>query len=108
MTLDSETDLSPGNEVYFDNNRVETFYAAAFAKFGVNEISARASLSNAIGSYGAEYQNAIKQFSVGVQWQRPIELMGYDAHLKASLGADKGLWKPDVIGGNVSILLPLN
>ncbi len=108
MTLDSETDLSPGSEIYFDNSRVEAFYVAAFGKIGENEVSLRASLSNAFGSYGSEYQKAMKQLSVGVQWQRPVQLMGYDAHLKASVGADKGLWKPDVIGGNVSILLPLN
>ncbi len=108
MTLDSETDLSPGNAVYFDNSRVETFYVAASGKWGENEILIRGSLSNAIGSYGNEYTNALKQVSVGVQWQRPVQLMGYDAHLKASLGADKGLWKPDVIGGNVSLVLPLN
>ncbi|MEY4646703.1 MAG: hypothetical protein RIQ98_539, partial [Bacteroidota bacterium] len=108
MTLDSETDLSPGNEVYFDNNRVETFYVAGFAKLGVNEFSARGSLSNAFGAYGAEYSNAKTQLSGSIQWQRPVQVMGYDARIKASFGADKGFWKRDAIGGNVSILLPLN
>jgi hypothetical protein len=108
MTLDSETDLSPGNEVYFDNNRVETFYVAGFAKLGVNEFSARGSLSNAIGAYGAEYPNPKTQLSGSIQWQRPVQVMGYDARIKASFGADKGFWKRDAIGGNVSILLPLN
>ncbi len=108
MTLNSETDLTEGSDIYFDNNRVESFYVAAWAKWGMHEFSARASLSNAIGFYGSEYAHAMKQYSIGIQWQRPIEIMGYDATLKASLGADKGTWKPDVIGGNVSLVLPLN
>jgi hypothetical protein len=108
MTLDAETDLSPGDGVRFDNSRVETFYVSAMGKWGENEIALKASLSNAFGYYGSEYANALKQFSMGIQWQLPVQIMGYDAQLKASLGADKGLWKPDVIGGNVSLVLPLN
>jgi hypothetical protein len=108
MTLDSETDLSPGDGVNFDNSRVETFYVSAMGKWGENEIAVRASLSNAFGYYGSEFSSAMKQFSIGLQWQRPVQIMGYDAQLKAAVGADKGLWKPDVIGGNVSLVLPLN
>ncbi len=108
MTLDSETDISPGSGVYFDNSRVETFYVAATGKWGDNEFLIRGSLSNSFGFYGSEFAKALKQVSVGLQWQRPVLLMGYDAQLKASIGADKGLWKPDVIGGNVALVLPLN
>jgi hypothetical protein len=100
--------LFPGDEVYFDNSRVETFYGAAMAKWGSNEIMLRGSLSNAIGAYGSEFAGAMKQVSVGVHWQRPVQLMGYDAQLKAALGADRGMWKSDAFGGNVSVVLPLN
>lgn len=108
MTLDSETDLTTTNLTYFDNNRVESFYVGVEAKLGVNAIHFRGSMSNAFGWFGQEFVPVKKQYSIGIQWQRPIDLMGYDAQLKASIGADKGLWKPDVIGGNLSLVLPLN
>jgi hypothetical protein len=31
MTLDSETDLNAGKGVFYDNNRIETFYVGAEA-----------------------------------------------------------------------------
>lgn len=108
MTLDSETDLTNTNATYYDNNRVESFYVGIQAKFGENDFTFRGSLSNSIGWFGIENVPVKKQYSFGLQWQRPVQLMGYDAQLKASFGADKGLWKPDVIGGNVSLLLPLD
>ena len=108
MTLDSETDLTASDQTYFDNNRVEAFYVGIEAKIGENNLKARGSLSNAFGWFGEEYVPVKKQYSIGIVWQRPIELMGYAAQLKASLGADRGLWKPHVIGGNISLLLPLN
>jgi len=108
MTLDSETDLTNTNLTSYDNNRVESFYIGIEAKIGENALLFRGSLSNAFGWFGEEYIPVKKQYSIGLQWQRPVQMMGYDAQLKASVGADKGLWKPDVIGGNVSLVLPLN
>ncbi|MEK6547722.1 MAG: capsule assembly Wzi family protein [Bacteroidota bacterium] len=108
MTLDSETDLTNTNLTSYDNNRVESFYIGIEAKIGENALLFRGSMSNAFGWFDEEYIPVKKQYSIGLQWQRPVQLMGYDAQLKAAVGADKGLWKPDVIGGNVSLVLPLN
>lgn len=108
MTLDSETDLTNTDFIAYDNNRVESFYVGIEAKLGENSFLLRGSLSNSIGWFGIEHIPVKKQYSVGLQWQRPVQLMGYNAQLKASVGADKGVWKPDVIGGNVSLVLPLN
>ncbi|MEY2894543.1 MAG: hypothetical protein RIS42_262 [Bacteroidota bacterium] len=108
MTLDSETDLTSTDLTAYDNNRVESFYVGIESKWGDNSFLFRGSLSNSIGWFGQENIPVKKQYSFGLQWQRPVQLMGYDAQLKASIGADKGLWKPDVIGGNVSLLVPLN
>jgi hypothetical protein len=87
---------------------VESFYVGIQAKFGENDFTFRGSMSNSIGWFGQENVPVKRQYSFGLQWQRPVLLMGYDAQLKASIGADKGLWKPDVIGGNVALVLPLN
>jgi hypothetical protein len=108
MTLDSETDLTSTSETYYDNNRVESYYVGVEAKLGENAFLFRGSLTNAFGAYFSEIVPVKKQISVGLQWQRPIQVLGYDAQLKASIGADRGQWKPDVIGGNVALILPLN
>lgn len=108
MTLDSESELTPTSGTFYDNNRVESFYVGIQAKFGENDFTFRGSMSNSIGWFGQENVPVKRQYSFGLQWQRPVQLMGYDAQLKASIGADKGLWKPDVIGGNVALVLPLN
>jgi hypothetical protein len=108
LTLDSETDLTNTDGTFYDNNRVESFYMGVEAKLGENAFMLRGSMSNSIGWFGQENIPAKKQYSVGLQWQRPLQLMGYNTQLKATLGADRGSWKPDVIGGNVSLIVPLN
>jgi hypothetical protein len=108
LTLDSETDLTNTDGTFYDNNRVESFYMGVEAKLGENAFMLRGSMSNSIGWFGQENIPAKKQYSVGLQWQRPLHLMGYNTQLKATLGADRGSWKPDVIGGNVSLIVPLN
>lgn len=108
MTLDSETDLTSTEGTNYDNNRVESFYVGLEAKFGENAVKLRGSLSNSIGWFGQENIPVKKQYSFGLEWQRPIQMLGYDVQLKASIGADKGTWKPDIFGGNVSIVMPLN
>ncbi len=108
MTLDSETDLTNTDLTYFDNNRVESFYVGIEAKLGENAFLIRGSMSNAFGTYSSVINPAKRQFSGAVQWQRPVQILGYNAQLKASIGADRGLWTPQVIGGNMSVLIPLN
>ena len=108
MTLDSDTDLTNTDLTYFDNNRVESIYVGIEAKLGDNAFLIRGSMSNAFGTYSTVINPAKRQFSGAVQWQRPVQILGYDAQLKASIGADRGLWVPQVIGGNVSVLIPLN
>jgi hypothetical protein len=105
--LDSETDLNPSFNTFFDNNRVESFYVGAEALLGENHLTFRGSLSNAIGFYGGEYIPVKRQLSVGLQWQRPMSWISEGAQLKANIGFDTGDWKKDVFGGNVSLSIPL-
>lgn len=107
MTLDSETDLNASKEVYFDNNRVETFYVGAEAMIGENRLMFRGSLSNAIGYFGAEYVPVKKQLAFGLQWQRQMFVFGQNALLSANIGADIGSWKKDLVGGNFTLSVPL-
>ena len=107
MTLDSETDLNAGKEIFFDNNRIETFYVGAEVMAGENRFMFRGSLSNAIGGYGSEYIPVKKQMSVGLQWQRQIFVFGQDAFLSANVGADVGSWKKDLVGANFTLSVPL-
>jgi hypothetical protein len=107
LTLDSETDLASTKNVVYDNNRVEAYYVGIEGLFGENAITFRGSLSNAIGWFGSEYVPVKRQISVGVCWSRPIVLLGQEAVLKANVGFDTGSWKKDVVGGNVTLALPL-
>ena len=95
------------SHVFFDNNRVETFYVGAEAMIGENRLMFRGSLSNAIGGYGSEYIPVKKQLAVGLQWQRQIFVFGQDAFLSANIGADMGSWKKDLVGGNFTLSLPI-
>jgi hypothetical protein len=107
LTLDSETDLAPTKNIVYDNNRVEAYYVGIEGLLGENAITFRGSLSNAIGWFGSEYVPVKRQISVGVCWSRPIVLLGQEAVLKANVGFDTGSWKKDVVGGNVTLALPL-
>jgi hypothetical protein len=107
MTLDSETDLNSGKNIYYDNNRVETFYVGAEAMIGENRLMFRGSLSNAIGGYGSEYIPVKKQIALGLQWECQIFVFGQDAFLSANIGADMGSWKKDLVGGNFTLSLPI-
>jgi hypothetical protein len=107
MTLDSETDLNSGKDIYYDNNRVETFYVGAEALIGENRLVFRGSLSNAIGGYGSEYIPVKKQIALGLQWQRQIFVFGQDAFLSGNIGADMGSWKKDLVGANFTLSVPL-
>ena len=107
MTLDSETDLNAGKDIYYDNNRVETFYVGAEALIGENRLVFRGSLSNAIGGYGSEYIPVKKQIALGLQWQRQIFVFGQDAFLSGNIGADMGSWKKDLVGGNFTLSVPI-
>lgn len=109
MTLDAETDLSPSNRIYYDNNRVEAFYIAGELAMGRNKIQFRGSLSNAIGWFGSEYFPVKKQYSGGILWHRPIQIPGFpESILKANLGLEKGNLTAPTIGGNVAISIPLD
>ncbi|WP_269013744.1 capsule assembly Wzi family protein [Aquirufa nivalisilvae] len=109
LTLDSESDLNPTNSIYYDNNRVEAFYAAGEFAFGDNKIQLRASLSNAIGWFGKEYSPVKKQYSGGILWHRRISITGFpEALLKANLGIEKGNLTQPTLGGNIAISIPLN
>lgn len=107
LTLDSETDLAPTKNVVYDNNRLEAYYIGIEGLFGENAVTFRGSMSNAIGWFGSEYVPVKRQISVGVFWSRPIVLVGQDAVIKANIGFDTGSWKKDVVGGNVTLALPL-
>ena len=107
LTLGSETDLTDGDGVGFDNNRVEAFYVAAEAQLGLNHLIFRGSLSNAIGYYGREYVPVKRQTSLGLMWSRPVYVLSQNAILQANLGFDLGSWKKDVFGGNISLSIPL-
>ena len=107
MTLDSETDLNSGKDIYYDNNRVETFYVGAEAMIGENRLMFRGSLSNAIGGYGSEYIPVKKQIALGLQWERQIFVFGQDAFLSGNIGADMGSWKKDLVGGNFTLSVPI-
>jgi hypothetical protein len=107
MTLDSETDLNAGKEIFFDNNRIETFYVGAEVMAGENRFMFRGSLSNAIGGYGSEYIPVKKQIAVGLQWMRQIFVFGQDAFISANVGADLGSWKKDLVGANFTLSVPL-
>ena len=107
MTLDSETDLNAGKDIFYDNNRIETFYVGAEAMIGENRLMFRGSLSNAIGGYGSEYIPVKKQIALGLQWQRQIFIFGQDAFLSANIGADMGSWKKDLVGANFTLSVPL-
>jgi len=107
MTLDSETDLNSSKEIFYDNNRVETFYVGLEALLGENHLRFRGSLTNAIGYYGSEYVPVKKQMAFGLQWQRQIFVFGQDAFLSANVGADIGSWKKDLVGGNFTLSVPL-
>ena len=107
MTLDSETDLNAGKGVFYDNNRIETFYVGAEVMAGENRFMFRGSLSNAIGGYGSEYIPVKKQIAVGLQWQRQIFVFGQEAFLSANVGADLGSWKKDLVGANFTLSVPL-
>jgi hypothetical protein len=107
MTLDAETDLNAGKDIFYDNNRIETFYVGAEAMIGENRLMFRGSLSNAIGRYGSEYIPVKKQIALGLQWQRQIFIFGQDAFLSANIGADMGSWKKDLVGANFTLSVPL-
>jgi hypothetical protein len=107
MTLDAETDLNAGKDIFYDNNRIETFYVGAEAMIGENRLMFRGSLSNAIGRYGSEYIPVKKQIALGLQWQRQIFVFGQDAFLSANIGADMGSWKKDLVGANFTLSVPL-
>jgi hypothetical protein len=107
MTLDAETDLNAGKDIFYDNNRIETFYVGAEAMIGENRLMFRGSLSNAIGGYGSEYIPVKKQIALGLQWQRQIFIFGQDAFLSANIGADMGSWKKDLVGANFTLSVPL-
>ena len=107
MTLDAETDLNAGKDIFYDNNRIETFYIGAEAMIGENRLMFRGSLSNAIGGYGSEYIPVKKQIALGLQWQRQIFVFGQDAFLSANIGADMGSWKKDLVGANFTLSVPL-
>jgi hypothetical protein len=107
LTLDSETDLSPSKKVTYDNSRVEAYYIGIEGLFGENAVTFRGSMSNAIGWFGSEYVPVKRQFSLGLFWSRPIVLVGQEAVIKANIGFDTGSWKKDVVGGNVTLALPL-
>jgi len=107
MTLDAETDLNSGKDIYYDNNRVETFYIGAEAMIGENRLMFRGSLSNAIGGYGSEYIPVKKQIALGLQWERQIFVFGQDAFLSGNIGADMGSWKKDLVGGNFTLSVPI-
>ena len=107
MTLDAETDLNAGKDIFYDNNRIETFYIGAEAMIGENRLMFRGSLSNAIGRYGSEYIPVKKQIALGLQWQRQIFVFGQDAFLSANIGADMGSWKKDLVGANFTLSVPL-
>jgi hypothetical protein len=107
MTLDSETDLNASKDVFFDNNRVETFYVGAEAMIGENRLVFRGSLTNSHGNHYSEYVPVKKQLAVGLQWQRQIFVFGQDAFLSANIGADMGSWKKDLVGGNFTLSLPI-
>ena len=107
MTLDSETDLNAGKGVYYDNNRIETFYVGTEVMAGENRFVFRGSLSNAIGGYGSEYIPVKKQIAVGLQWMRQIFVFGQDAFISANVGADLGSWKKDLVGANFTLSVPL-
>ena len=107
LTLDTETDLNAPKDVYFDNNRVETFYVGAEAMIGENHLMFRGSLTNSHGNFGSEYIPVKKQLAVGLQWQRQIFVFGQDAFLSANVGADIGSWKKDLVGANFTLSVPL-
>jgi hypothetical protein len=107
MTLDAETDLNAGKDIFYDNNRIETFYVGAEAMIGENRLMFRGSLSNAIGRYGSEYIPVKKQIALGLQWERQIFVFGQDAFLSANIGADMGSWKKDLVGANFTLSVPL-
>ena len=107
MTLDSETDLNAGKGVFYDNSRIEAFYVGIEGMAGIHHVTLRGSLSNAIGSYGAEYVPVKKQISVGLQWQAPLVIWGQETTIRSNIGADVGQWKKDVFGGNISLSVPL-
>ncbi len=107
LTLGSETDLTPGGAIGYDNNRVEAFYVAAEAQVGLNHLVFKGSLSNAIGFYGREYVPVKRQTSLGLMWSRPVYVLSQNAILQANLGFDLGSWKKDVFGGNISLSIPL-
>lgn len=107
MTLDSETDLNASKDVYFDNNRVETFYLGAEAMIGENHLMFRGSLTNSHGNFGSEYIPVKKQMTFGLQWQRQILVFGQKALLSANIGADIGSWKKDLVGANFILSAPL-
>jgi hypothetical protein len=107
MTLDSETDLNAGKEIFYDNNRIETFYVGAEVMAGENRFMFRGSLSNAIGAYGSEYVPVKKQIALGLHWQRQIFVFGQDAFISANVGADLGSWKKDLVGANFTLSVPL-
>ena len=107
MTLDTETDLNASKDVYFDNNRVETFYLGAEAMIGENRLVFRGSLTNSMGNFGSEYIPVKKQLAVGLQWQRQIFVFGQNALLSANIGADIGSWKKDLVGGNFILSVPI-
>jgi hypothetical protein len=108
MTLDAETDLNEGKGIYFDNNRVETFYVGAEMLVGENHLLFRGSLSNSHGNFGSVYIPVKKQIALGLQWQRQIFVFGQDAFLSANIGADLGSWKKDLIGTNFTLSVPFN
>jgi len=107
MTLDAETDLNEGKSIYFDNNRVETFYVGAEAMVGENRLLFRGSLTNSHGNFGSEYIPVKKQIALGLQWQRQIFVFGQDAFLSANIGADLGSWKKDLVGTNFTLSIPI-
>jgi hypothetical protein len=107
MTLDAETDLNATKDIYFDNNRVETFYVGAEAMVGENRLLFRGSLTNSHGNFGSEYIPVKKQIALGLQWQRQIFVFGQDAFLSANIGADLGSWKKDLVGTNFTLSIPI-
>jgi len=107
ITLDSDTDLKPGNATYFDNNRVEAFYIASEWEINQTKILFKGSLANAIGWYGEEYVPVKKMYSIAFFIQKPTKILGYDALLKCNVGYDKSEWYHNTLGLNLGVSMPL-
>ncbi len=107
MTLDSETDLNPGNKTYFDNNRVESFYVATEWNIGDATVLLKGSLANAFGWFGSAYNPVKKMYSFAAFFQKPQVVLGYKSTLKGKIGYDQSEWYPSVLGIHLGLSMPL-